>query len=473
MLLDLPAELLALVARHLFYSSDRLRLASCCRRLWDTTLQEAYIAINVHYFCERTLRRLVGILIHTPDLAQRVTSISLAKSRSPPCKSHLFDPPLTQPCMRQSISDLIENFAPSDVEHGKWMATAIPKEECSLLGQDLWLTMLLHCVPNIQSLDMEWGGHTDISERFLTFISLMDGFNHLTEATIQVPFDQKEGGRFKLYKIAPFFRLQSLRKFKGVLISNMHDLDKGGFEDLVPSKTSPIEHIEMTETCSITGFMQLIRACRHLKSFTCLGREGYEDLPPGNYMATHFRCVFVEELSESLALAKDSLEHLCFDMYYPEQTYELGWFGSLTDYTKLRTLHLRLRDLLHIAFTEDCRNDPPTYDALSDTLPGSLEQLYVSDFDYPFLTGLRELENLVHAKSGFPYLRVIDIEGCWEHPSQEIYSWANPLRRACEEAGIEFNIRDYYIEMEHRGKPEVESEDHWSHQFGNIHLFLI
>ncbi|GAB1213867.1 hypothetical protein ATERTT37_003020 [Aspergillus terreus] len=375
--------------------------------------------------------------------------------------------------MRQSVSDLVRKFAPSSAKYDRWMAAAIPKEECSLLGQDLWLTMLLHCVPNIKSLVMEWGGHTDVSERFLAYISLNGGFRRLSEAAIQVPFNH--GGLFKLYKITPFFRLQSMCKFKGLLISDLHDRDKGGFDDLVPSKSSPIEHIEMVETSSVTGFMQVICACKNLKSFRCLGREGYDGLPPGNYMATHFRCVFVEDLSKSLAVAKDSLEHLCFDMYYPEQMYELGWVGSLTDYTNLRALHVRLRDLLHIDFAEDCRNDPPTFVALPDTLPASLERLYVSDFDYPFLAGLRELENLVHAKDRFPHLRVIDIEGGWEElsRSREIYSRANPLRRVCEEAGIEFNIRNYMTEVEHRGKPEVDSQDHWSHQFGNIHMFTI
>lgn len=285
MFLDLPAGLLALVARHLSYSSDRLRLASCCRRLWKATRQEAYISINVHYFCEKSLRDLVEILSVTPGLAQQVICVSLAKSKSPRCHSHLFDPRLT-PSMRQSVSDLVRKFAPSSAEYDRWMAAAIPKEECSLLGQDLWLTMLLHCVPNIKSLVMEWGGHTDVSERFLAYISLNGGFRRLSEAAIQVPF--KHGGLFKLYKIAPFFRLQSMCKFKGLLISDLHDRDKGGFDDLVPSKSSPIEHIEMVETSSVTGFMQVIRASKNLKSFRCLGREGYDGLPPGNYMATHF-----------------------------------------------------------------------------------------------------------------------------------------------------------------------------------------
>jgi hypothetical protein len=191
----------------------------------------------------------------------------------------------------------------------------------------------------------------------------------------------------------------------------------------------------------------------------------------------YFRGVFVEQLAESLALAKDSLEHLCFDTYYPGRFYRLAWFGSLSDYTNLRTLHLRLRDLLHIDFGGECTSseDLPTYVTLPDILSASLERLYVSDFEFPLVTGLRELENLVHAKDGFPNLRVIDIEGCWDEPSRsvDIYTLANPLARACEEVGVGFNIRDYYIEVKHRGKPEVESEDHWSHEFGDITDFLV
>lgn len=133
--------------------------------------------------------------------------------------------------------------------------------------------------------------------------------------------------------------------------------------------------------------------------------------------------MFVEDLSKSLAVAKDSLEHLCFDMYYPEQMYELGWLGSLTDYTNLRALHVRLRDLLHIDFAEDRRNDPSTFVALPDTLPASLERLYVSDFDYSFLAGLRELENLVHAKTDSRiYESLISRAAGKSHPDLERYT---------------------------------------------------
>ncbi|EAU38545.1 predicted protein [Aspergillus terreus NIH2624] len=147
-------------------------------------------------------------------------------------------------------------------------------------------------------------------------------------------------------------------KFKGLLISDLHDRDKGGFDDLVPSKSSPIEHIEMVETSSVTGFMQVIRASKNLKSFRCLGREGYDSLPPGNYMATHFPL-----------------------------------------------------------------NDPSTFVALPDTLPASLERLYVSDFDYPFLAGLRELENLVHAKTDSRiYESLISRAAGKSHPDLERYT---------------------------------------------------
>jgi hypothetical protein len=33
------------------------------------------------------------------------------------------------------------------------------------------------------------------------------------------------------------------------------------------------------------------------------------------------------------------------------------------------------------------------------------------------------------------------------------------------------NVLHYDVEVEHRGKPEVEFEDHWSHQIGDIFEF--
>ncbi|KAL4896840.1 hypothetical protein BDV59DRAFT_169172 [Aspergillus ambiguus] len=482
MIQNLPGELLIKITRYLPYSSDRLHLASCCRRfrLREPILQEAYTSINVHYFCEKSLRRLVEILLEAPDLAKRVTSISLAKSKDPPCKSHLSTSHPTQRSFNQSVSDLIDSLTPSDVESKAWMAvaTAIPGEECSYLGQDIWLSMLLNCVPNITSLEMEWGGHTDISERLLAFISLNNGFPCLTEATIQVPFNS--GFEFQLYKIAPFFRLQSMRKFKGVLITDLWGQDKVGFANLIPIKSSPIEHIHLVEVSTHNGFMPLISACRNLKSFTCLTRDGCEYLPYWNYNM-NFRPLFIGDYGQSLISTKDSLEYLCIDLSYPETEYQLGWFGTLTEYTKLRTLHLRLRDLLHLDLDRifdyntdgfEFVYDLPTFISLVDTLPASLEHLYVSDFQYPFSIGLRELEKLVREKDKFTHLRVIDIEGFWQDASKDIHDLANNLRRACEEVGIKFNILHYNIEVEHRGKPEAECEDHWSHEFGDIVEFV-
>ncbi|KAF9884581.1 hypothetical protein FE257_001465 [Aspergillus nanangensis] len=174
---------------------------------------------------------------------------------------------------------------------------------------------------------------------------------------------------------------------------------------------------------------------------------------------------------------KDSLESLCIDVSYPEDDNQLGWFGSLTEYTKLRTLHLRLRDLLYLEVDstwgselDDIRYiynspkyDSPTFVSLVDTLPASLEHLYVSEFDKEFSTGLRELEKIVREKDKIPHLRAIDIEGYLRHQSEDLHVFANNLGRACEEVGIEFNILDYYIEVEHRGKRDADCKDHWSH----------
>ncbi|KAJ5980082.1 hypothetical protein N7481_007380 [Penicillium waksmanii] len=481
MIQNLPGELLITIAGYLLYSSDRLHLASCCRRfrLSVPLLKEAYTSINVHYFCEKSLRQLVEILLEAPDLAKRVTRISLAKSKNPPCKSHLSTSHPTHRSCNQSVSDLIQRLTPSDVESKVWMAaaTATPGEEYSYLGQDLWLTMLLNCVPNITSLEMEWGGHTEISERFLEFMSRNNGFSCLTEATIQVPFNF--GFEFQFYKIAPFFRLQSMHKFKGTLIADLEDQSRVNFADLIPIKSSPIEHIHLVEASSHNGFMPLISACRNLKSFTCLTRSGWAYLDYWAYNM-NFIPLLIQDYGQSLMSAKDSLEDLYIDVSYPETNNQLGWIGSLTEYTKLRTLHLRLCDLLHVDLDRipdyeadgfDSVYDVPTFIPPVDALPVSLEHLYVSDFEWPFSIGLRELEKLVRAKDKFTRLRVIDIEGLWQDELKDVHALTTNLRQAYEEVGVELNVLHYDVEVEHRGKPEVECEDHWSHQIGDIFEF--
>lgn len=315
-------------------------------------------------------------------------------------------------------------------------ATATPGEECSYPGQDLWLTMLLNCVPNIISLEMERGGYTDISERFLEFLSRNNGLSCLTETTIQVPFNS--GLNFQVYKIAPFFRLQSMRKFKGALIAGLEDQSRVNFADLIPIKSSPIEHIHLVEASSHNAFMPLISACRNLKSFTCLTRSGWAYLDYWAYN-TKFIPLLIQDYGQSLISAKDSLEDLYIDVSYPETNNQLGGIGSLTEYTKLRTLHLRLYDLLHVDLDSIFDYEADGFDSVYvvstfippfDALPVSLEYLYVSDFERPFSTGLRELEKLVHAKNKFTRLRVIDIEGIWQGKLKDVHVLTTNLRQS-------------------------------------------
>jgi hypothetical protein len=115
--------------------------------------------------------------------------------------------------------------------------------------------------------------------------------------------------------------------------------------------------------------------------------------------------------------------------------------------------------------------DVPTFIPPVDALPVSLEHLYASDFERPFSIGLRELEKLVRAKDKFTRLRVIDIEGLWQDELKDVHVLTINLRQACEEVGVELNVLHYDVEVEHRGKPEVECEDHWSHQIGDIFEF--
>lgn len=57
-----------------------------------------------------------------------------------------------------------------------------------------------------------------------------------------------------------------MRKFKGVMITAMLAQDKVWFGNLIPRKSSSIEHTELAEMSTIDRFMPLIRACKNLHS---------------------------------------------------------------------------------------------------------------------------------------------------------------------------------------------------------------
>lgn len=318
MILILPNTLLIDIARYLPYSSDRVHFASCCHRLKETVLQEAYRSIDIHYFCEKSLRSLVEILVDTPDVARKVKHSSLTKSKDPPCSTHQFNSHLPQLSINHSVSALIQTLTPSEEEDEQWISAAVPKEECTRLGQDLWLSMLLNCTPNIKSLGMEWGDRTDISERFLAFLSQNNGLSCLTETSIQVPFDWADC--FQLYKIAPFFRLPSIRKFKGVLMSGMRGQDRIGFANLIAAKSSPVEHIYLAETGTYDGLEPLVAACRRLKSFTHLARNIYYHIPRPNYTFGEF---WIDDL------ASPKIVWSIYALICTTQTNTTRWVGSV------------------------------------------------------------------------------------------------------------------------------------------------
>jgi hypothetical protein len=98
----------------------------------------------------------------------------------------------------------------------------------------------------------------------------------------------------------------------------------------------------------------------------------------------NFIPLLIQGYGQSTMSAKDSLEDFYIDVSYPETNNQLGWIGSLTEYTKLRTLHLRLCDLLHVDLDRipdyeadgfDSVYSVPTFIPPVDALPVSLEHL--------------------------------------------------------------------------------------------------
>jgi hypothetical protein len=91
--------------------------------------------------------------------------------------------------------------------------------------------------------------------------------SRLREIYIKVPFDEGFGSH--LSKLASFFHLQSIRKFKGSMVTDTvsNDPKSPGFSNLIPWGTSNTEYIEMVDTHGGKGFIEVVHLCKNLKLF--------------------------------------------------------------------------------------------------------------------------------------------------------------------------------------------------------------
>ncbi|KAE8321362.1 amino acid permease-domain-containing protein [Aspergillus sergii] len=184
----------------------------------------------------------------------------------------------------------------------------------------------------------------------MPFVDGRPGLSGLRQAHIKL--FQSAGRGYTSRKLRPFYQLPSMKVLKAQMVI-------GGFvrADQLPEKSSPIEHLEIVQSCMPSGCHDLIAPCKHLKSF--------------KYSHHDSSRLDIDAFSQSLGARKDTLEELSVDHFWgvSSGTIDNQSFGLLSDYAALKRLRLSM-DIL----VGDRLRTP-----LVDILPPCLESLYIAD----------------------------------------------------------------------------------------------
>lgn len=461
MALFLPNDVWLVVGDFIEDQRDRLNLVFVCRHFHDLFLRVLYRSATLEGW--KDTRSFLGAILRRPELARAVRDLDFHgwKSIAPsdgggnPANHDL-----------SIFADWAGSVSHSEEEHTQW------KDDLEKGAGDAWVALLLPMLSNLQQLRLVYPKENVYLDRTLhralngekpfdtqpAFPSLEGvSLKHLDE-------DEVEKSNYKPSQILPFFKFPSMRSFSAdSVIENIQEGDETTLDSLAGS--SSIHEITLRSSNGRQGMDSLIASCSRLKSFKYQHSDSHA-LAEG-YQPSAFY--------QSLAGSKNSLETLWLDSHGQHHTFTAAglneshdeWFGSLVDFKALKDIRIRLPNLLDIRY----QSEPSS--PLTDVLPSSLQSLYVEGCKENNLsTLLSQLDTVIkNRKTRFPSLTRLDVEGLF-HDEEDyedsgydeskagekcikprIYETTGPLRSTCENAGIEFYLRDRVVANSMIGSP--------------------
>ncbi|PYI06716.1 hypothetical protein BO78DRAFT_109648 [Aspergillus sclerotiicarbonarius CBS 121057] len=454
MSLPLPNDILLLVGEYVEDYRDRYNLLFVCRHFHDLFLRLVYQAASLKG-CSQT-RSFSGALLRRPELARAVRTLDFhdwhpRSTFTPSPPSHEDLAPFTQ--WAHTLSHTAE-------EHMKW------EQDLRDNVEEAWIALLLPLVSNLRHLQLVYPRQNVYLDRMMQRavkgekpFDDQPAFRVLQDVSLNHLADEDSRGSYQPSQVLPFFRLPSMRAFSADSVIESTRSQEEGPESAQPiesptSGSSLISEITLNASNGSQGMQSLVASCSSLKSFKYQHSDEH-------LLAEGFR---PSAFFESLANSKDSLQtlwldnngtHLPFTIAGANETHD-EWFGPLTEFTSLKDIRIRLPNLLDVRY----QYEPSC--PLTDVLPSSVESLYVEgckENSLGMLVG--QLKAVLNKrKTQFAGLKRLDIEGFFHDEDDEdasgyqpggpgekvikprVYETAEPLHRACAEAGIDLYVRD-------------------------------
>lgn len=460
----LPNDVWLVVGDFIEDQKDRLNLIFVCRHFHDLFLRVLYRSASLKGWTET--RSFLGAILRRPELARAVRELDFHRWK-PVAASDGGNP--ASPDM-SLFADWAKAVSHSDEEHRQWT------DDLEIGAGDAWVALLLPLLSNLHQLRLAYPKKELYLSR--TLRRAMNGekpfdrqpaFRLLREASLNhLDEGDDEKSNYLPSQILPFFRFPSMRSISAdsVIEHQSVDVETNGKLTSQPLMgSSSIDEISLSSSNGRQGMESLITSCSSLKSFKYQHTDSHA-LAEG-YQPSAFY--------QSLAGSKNSLERLWLDSHGQHHTFTAAglneshdeWFGSLVDFTALKDIRIRLPNLLDIRY----QSEPSS--PLTDILPSSLESLYVESCKENNLsTLLSQLEVVIkNRQSRFPSLTRLDVEGFF-HDEEDyedsgydastagekcikprVYETSETLRSTCQNAGIEFHLRDRVVADTMIGSP--------------------
>ncbi|KAL5332399.1 hypothetical protein BJX70DRAFT_407641 [Aspergillus crustosus] len=450
-----PDDILVLIADCLEDHDDRYNAIFVNRQFHATFSGSLYRSVTLNNRSQ--IQSFTKTLILHPHLIPVVHSLAIEDRRHGSEKPTLTHDDLAMFSLQAS------QISQSAGEHLQW-------EQDLCLGKgEAWTALLLSIVTNLRFLKLRCHTFSQYLETLFTRATTQQkpfdtrpAFHRLEELSLAlVDGKDEEKQSFSNSQIRPFLRLLRLQRLSiDSFVEYLPPSDQGDNDDSDsnddPSKPSisPISDLILTSSNAPDGTSTLLTSCPSLKTFKY---QHSDDHAPAT---TGFQ---PRAFSQTLSPHKSTLETLHLDNFGTHHAFTASGlnescddrFGSLADFTALRELRIRVRNLLDVPYTLE-----PTV-SLAEVLPVQIESLFIEDCrENLFGMLVRQLAGLLEARFGA--LRRIDVEGFFHVDDEDldasgvdgsagrcarvikpaVYDAVQTVEEACAEAGIQFVLRD-------------------------------
>jgi hypothetical protein len=452
----LPAELLLSIASYLDDHTDTLHLAYCCHAFYRLLLPKVFKSLDLLNHRNGHLCHLVHKFISNPQFAREVRTLRVYNGWRPTSSVRYDQEPIH--------ALLVAIFGPGDDLSAWERGLQIDQDN------DAFLALLLHLLPNLESL---WVQVHDVSNHTLNMlgrIAYMDKhfqsnmpLSNLREITVEL-WDAQGG--IGTDDVLPIFRLPSLRSFHGKMICDGDNNDDSNDDDnefdaagYMPGNagSSSVTHIDLRSSCSRKGFADLINAPKRLESFV------FEHSNDPNL--SEDEDVYASRFYPPLHKHRNSLQEivLAYDESTGDEHYGWDYVGSFVDFPALKKLRLRSTSILD--WEQWGAGEEASKNTLKDVLPPSLETLIIDGMQGAQMEELAKGFAILLSGGNphCPFLRYVEITSDWMSEEQsteesnlrprpipdmlpEYASFKDTIELLCSAAGVEFCLRDLHVE---------------------------